>query len=100
MTLASGFEVPTDRVAEICSRQGIQELSVSGSAARGDMRRDSDVDVLVEFLPGVVHGWEYFRLEMELAAAFGRPVDLATRKWLRPRVKAHILPEAQLVYAA
>lgn len=64
------------------------------------MRPDSDVDVLVEFLPGVVHGWEYFRLEMELAAAFGRPVDLATRKWMRPRVQARILPEAQLVYAA
>ena len=68
MILASGFEVPTDCVAEICSRYGVQELSIFGSAARGDMRPDSDVDVLVEFLPGVVHGWEYFRLEMELAA--------------------------------
>jgi len=45
MTLASGIEVPVARIAEICKRYGIQELSIFGSAARGDMRADSDVDV-------------------------------------------------------
>lgn len=55
---------------------------------------------LVEFFPDVVHGWEYFRLERELADVFGRPVDLATKKWMKPRVKARVLPEARVVYAA
>lgn len=100
MTLASGIEVPAAKIAEICKRYGIQELSIFGSAARGDMRADSDVDVMVEFLPDVVHGWEYFRLERELAEVFGRPVDLATKKWMKPRVKARVLPEARVVYAA
>jgi predicted nucleotidyltransferase len=100
MTLASGIEVPAARIAEICKRYGIKEMSIFGSAARGDMHADSDVDVMVEFLPDVVHGWEYFRLERELAEVFGRPVDLATKKWMKPRVKARVLPEAHLVYAA
>jgi len=94
MTLASGIEVPAARIAEICKRSGIQELSIFGSAARGDMRADSDLDVMVESFPEVVHGWEYFRLERELADVFGRPVDLATKKWMKPRVKARVLPEA------
>ena len=84
----------------LCHRYGIQELSLFGSFACGDVGPDSDVDILVEFLPGVVHGWEYFGLESELAAAFGRRVDLATKKWLKPHIRAQILPEARLIYAA
>ena len=52
------------------------------------MRPDSDVDVLVEFFPGVVHGWDYFGTEDELAQLFGRRVDLATTKWLKPGIRA------------
>ena len=71
MTLQSGLEIPTEKIAEICRRYGIQEMAVFGSAARNDMRPDSDVDIMVEFFPGVVHGWEYFQLEEELAETFG-----------------------------
>jgi predicted nucleotidyltransferase len=100
VTLASGLEVPAERIAEICQRYGIQELAIIGSAARGDLRPDSDLDVIVEFLPDVIHGWEYFRIERELAEAFGRPVDLSTKKWLKPRVRERVLPEARVLYAA
>lgn len=100
MTLQSGLDIPTERIAEICRRYGIQEMAVFGSAARNDLRPDSDVDIMVEFFPGVVHGWEYFHLEEELAEAFGRSVDIATKKWIKPRIKPHILSEARVIYEA
>jgi predicted nucleotidyltransferase len=100
MTLHSGIEIPTGKIADLCRRYGIQQLAVFGSAARGDMRPDSDVDVLVEFFPGVVHGWDYFGIEDELAQLFGHNVDLATKKWLKPGVRARILPEARVIYEA
>ena len=100
MTLTSGLEIPNDKVAEICRRHHIVELAIFGSAARGEMRPDSDIDVLVEFEPDAVYGLEYFGIEMELAEIFGRRVDLATKKWLKPRVRAEILREARVVYAA
>jgi predicted nucleotidyltransferase len=100
MTLESGLEIPTEKIADICRRYGIQEMAIFGSAARGDMRPDSDVDVMVEFAPGVVHGWEYFHLEEELAEAFGRRIDMATKKWLKPHIKQEILREARVVYEA
>lgn len=100
MPLPSGLEIATEKIAEISRRYGIQEMAVFGSAARGDMRPDSDVDIIVEFFPCVVHGWEYFHLEEELAQAFGRKVDLGTKKYIKPHVKAHILNEAPVIYAA
>ena len=39
-------------------------MAVFGSGARGELRPDSDVDVLVEFEPGVVYGLGYFGLGM------------------------------------
>ena len=38
-------------LADLCRRYRVRELSLFGSAARGDMRADSDIDMLVEFLP-------------------------------------------------
>ena len=44
-------EVDETKLAEVCRRSRVRELSFFGSAARGHMRPDSDVDLLVEFLP-------------------------------------------------
>ena len=63
MTLASGIEVSPEAVAAICSRRRIRELAVFGSAARGDMRPDSDVDILVEFEPGAHPGLGFLGIE-------------------------------------
>jgi uncharacterized protein len=100
MTLESGLEIPTEKIAEICRRYGIQEMAIFGSAARNDMRPDSDVDIMVEFFPDVHHGLEYFALERELQEVFGRRVDLGTKKYIKPHVKAHIMKEARVIYAA
>ena len=98
MTLESGLEIPAAKIAEICRRYGIRELSIFGSVARGEMH--SDVDVMIEFFPDVRYGLEYFDIERELAEAFGRRVDLATKRWLKPRVRSRVLPEARVIYAA
>ena len=100
MTLAPGLEVEKEKIEEICRRHRIKELAIFGSAARGELRPDSDVDVLVEFEPDAVYGLEYFGIEIELSELFGRRVDLATKKWLKPKVRSEILREARVVYAA
>jgi hypothetical protein len=38
-------------LAELCRRHRVRELSVFGSAARDEVRPNSDIDLLVEFLP-------------------------------------------------
>ena len=41
-------EVDSAELANLCRRYGVRELSLFGSAARGEMRAGSDVDLLVE----------------------------------------------------
>ena len=39
MIIASGIEVPTDKLAEVCRKYHVTELALFGSAARGEMGR-------------------------------------------------------------
>lgn len=95
-----GLEVDVDRVAEICRRYGVGRLDVFGSVGRGDATPDSDVDVLYELAPGARLGWGIEALADELSAALGRPVDLVSRKALHERLRARVLAEARVLYAA
>lgn len=77
-------------------RMGVKTLAVFGSVARNEARQDSDVDILVEFQgPATFNG--YMDLKFFLEDLLGRPVDLVTRKSVRPRVKAQIESETQYV---
>jgi predicted nucleotidyltransferase len=103
MTLSSGIELPSDRISEICKRYGVnvRELAVFGSAARGDLRPESDVDILVDFEPDARIGLVKFAsLSEELEGLVGRRVDLVTKTGLKQRVRSEVLAEAQLVYSA
>ena len=101
MSPPSGLVVPAERIAELCRRYRVRELLVFGSASRGEMGPDSDIDLLVDFQPDAEIGlFEFARMEMELAELFGRRVDLVSKRGLRPRIRPHVLGDAKLLYAA
>ncbi len=101
MTLPSGLVLPAARIAQICRRYHVKELSVFGSHARGDARPDSDIDFLVEFQPGAPVGLiEYAALMRELSALLDRKVDLVSKKALKPLLRDAVLREVLLAYAA
>lgn len=88
-------------LAEVCRRYGVKELSLFGSAVRGEMRPESDIDIMVEFEPGVRVGVILFEsLAGELEALAGRRVDLVTKHGLKPWVRPEVLKDARVVYAA
>jgi hypothetical protein len=65
------------------------------------MRPDSDIDLLVEFLPNAEVGLvEHAGLMLDLQGLLGRKVDLVSKDGLKPRIRPYVLADAQLVYAA
>ena len=89
------------RLAELCRRYNVRELAYFGSAARGQMTADSDIDILVEFLPeSGIDLVDYAGLMLDLTQLAGRRVDLVSKKGLKPSIRASILSEARPLYAA
>lgn len=87
------------RLARVCRRHDVAVLRLFGSAARGELRPDSDVDLLVEF-SSPKGFFELIRLEDDLAALLGRPVDLVTGPGLAPRIRHQILSGASVIFDA
>lgn len=95
-----GIEISRERIAAFCRANGIRRLALFGSILRDDFRPESDVDVLVEFQPGVRVGLAFFRMQDELSSILGRKVDLHTPGSLSKYFRAEVLDEAEALYVA
>jgi len=73
-----------ETIIEIVSRNKACNVAVFGSVARGEDTLESDIDLLVDFLPGASLT-DQFRLQEELAILLETPVDVISRRALKPR---------------
>ena len=92
--------IDREALAAFCRRHGVRRLAVFGSALRHDFGPHSDIDVLVEFEPGLTPGLAFFAMQDELSAMLGRVVDLHTPASLSRYFRDEILTEAQDQYVA
>jgi predicted nucleotidyltransferase len=101
MVIAGQIELPEAEVADICRRHQVKELCLFGSAARGEMRPGSDLDFLVDFLPGARPGLlGVAAMTRELSTLLGHRVDVAVKPALKPLIRSSVLAETRLIYAA
>ena len=96
------IDIPDSRLAELCRKWKVTELSLFGSILRDDFSPSSDVDVLVSFDPAAPWSLlDLMEMKEELEALFGRSVDLVEKEALRnPYRKRRILSTYEVVYAA
>ena len=89
-------------MADFCRKFGVARLSAFGSVLRTDFDPNrSDVDLLVEFLPGVHCGlFKLVEMRQELAGMFGREIDLTTPGSLSKYLRKEVLESAQVLYEA
>lgn len=71
----------------------VKSLALFGSAARDESHALSDVDILVEFQDKATFD-QYMELKFFLEDTLGCPVDLVTRKALRPQIRDSVEREA------
>jgi len=78
---------------ERISSFGVRSLALFGSLARDEAGSDSDADILVEFR-GPATFDRYMDLKIFLEELLGSPVDLVTRKAIKPRMRTYVEEEA------
>ncbi|MDO3380119.1 MULTISPECIES: nucleotidyltransferase family protein [Geoalkalibacter] len=74
---------------------GVHRIGLFGSAVRGELKSDSDLDFLVEFRRGKKNYDRFFELAELLERLFGRKVDLLTVESLHPSLRQRIFQEAR-----
>ena len=76
----------------LAKRFKIKEIGLFGSLVRGEGRKKSDLDILVEFYD-VISLLDFVALERELSELTGEKVDLVMKSALKPRIGRNILSE-------
>lgn len=104
----NGVTFPKDLIAVFCQRHGVAWLSLFGSILRPPsseggygFRPTSDVDMLIEFLPGRTPGHlAISAMQIELSEMIGREVDLRTPLEISRYFRKEVLREARMLHAA
>lgn len=93
-----------DDIISLCKKHRVNAISVFGSAAKGTLNEDSDIDLLVEFsqeIDVLDYADNYFSLLEQLQDIFNRKVDLVSIKSLKnPVLKEQIYQSKIDLYAA
>ncbi len=79
---------------EFYKKFGITEIALFGSYARDEATNESDIDLLIEIEKNTIHIHDKKEAFKEmLQNAFGKKVDIARKKYLKPLAKKEILKD-------
>ena len=95
------LKVSPAQIADFCQRWKITEFALFGSVVREDFRPNSDIDVLVTFIPNPgLSLFDWVDMKDELEALFEREVDITDKQELKNPYRRHeILKTHQVIYA-
>jgi uncharacterized protein len=86
------------QIEQFCRKHHIRRFAFFGSVVRDDFAPQSDIDVLVEFEPEHIPGFDFILIEADLSRLLGRKVDLQTANFLSPQIRQSVLSEAVTAY--
>jgi len=78
-------------VVPLLKKHGVARAGIFGSYARGEQKKNSDVDLLIQPPKGM--GLEFVGLALILEKKLGKKVDLVTYKYIHPLIKEEVLTE-------
>ena len=82
------------RLASVAARYG-GRYRLYGSAARGEMRPDSDIDLLADFPGHAVSA--AIRAAEDACQELGLPCDIIDQSWCRTAFLQRVLPESRVI---
>lgn len=79
-------------IVPVLKKNGVVKAGIFGSYARGEAKRSSDIDILIQF-KGRKSLFDLVRLEMYLEKKLRKKVDLVEYSTIHPLLKKQILKE-------
>ncbi len=80
------------QILPILKRQGVTKAALFGSCARGEMKKNSDIDLLVNLTKDKTL-LDLAGLKIDLEEKLGKKVDVLTYNSINPRLRNIILKE-------
>lgn len=84
------------KVLPILQQYGVKRVGLFGSCVRGEMREDSDIDILVE-IEKDISLLDFVGLKLEIEEKLGRKVDLVDYNAIKPLLRERILKEQVVI---
>ncbi len=84
------FETLKKRIIKLLKEKGIKKAGIFGSYARGDQKKNSDIDIIIE--PSKkTSGFNFFGFQNEISEKLKKKVDLVTYEGINHLIRERIL---------
>jgi len=99
---SKNINIPQQKLIDLAGRYGLKELSLFGSILSDRFGPESDIDILIEFLPNTNASlFDIVDIKNELELLFDRSVDVVEKSGLRnPFRRRAIMANYEIIYAA
>lgn len=87
------------KIVPVLRKYGVIKASFFGSIARGEVKKTSDIDILVA-LKEKSDLFDFIGLKQELEEKIGRKVDLVEISAIKPKLRDSILRDQSIIYNA
>jgi len=84
------------KILPILQRYGVKKIGLFGSSVRGEIREDSDIDILVE-IESDISLLEFVGAKLEIEEALGKEIDLVEYNTIKPLLRERILKEQVII---
>ena len=92
MIQRDGIEDIKEKIIPVLRYYHVKKAGLFGSAVRGELREDSDIDILVE-LEDDLSLLDFVRIKQKIEDILKRKVDLVEYSTIKPLLKDQILKE-------
>ena len=86
-----------EKIVGILKKHGVKRAGLFGSYVRGEEKRDSDIDIVIEFQSKRKSLLDLVDLEYRLEKKLDKKVDLLTYRSIHPFLRNRILKEERKI---
>jgi len=94
--MTNQIEEVKDKIVKVLKKHGVKRGGLFGSLVRGEMKEDSDIDILIE-IENDISLLDFVGIKLEIEEGLGRKVDMVEYCTIKPSIRDRILKEQVVI---